>query len=325
MSRRSWSRIALTLAGAVVAVQAAPASSAAEEWLWPVRGAVITSYANDNSRPYAGGMHRGIDIAAPVGAGVEAARAGRVTFAGAVGSSGLTIAIATGDGSYVASYLHLSSIAVERGDAVGAGQKIGEVGTSGKRSAAQPHLHFGVRRAGRTRSYVDPLALLPPLPGGGSVHLAPPAAPLPVRPQAQAAPVPARVRPAVAKRVPAMLKPVPAGLPRPVEPPVAARRPVRRRAPSPGAALTPEPAHVPALGWGQPVTVAGLLLLCAVLGRRLVRGASSGAYREPAASRATPETSCRESGPVRGQNRPQPSPRPAPAVVPGVGSVSQVG
>ena len=174
MSRCSWrNRVAATLVGAVIAMSAAPGSSAAEEWAWPVRGAVITPYSNDNSQPYAGGMHRGIDIAAPVGAGVVAARSGRVTYAGAVGSAGLTVAIATADGLHVTSYLHLSSIAVRRGDAVAAGQKIGEAGTSGKRSAAQPHLHFGVRRAGRTRSYVDPLALLPPLTRGERARILP--------------------------------------------------------------------------------------------------------------------------------------------------------
>ena len=63
---------------------------AEDGWTWPVRGRVLTTYTNDNARPYAGGMHRGIDIAAAVGTPVVAARAGAVTFAGPLGSSGLT-------------------------------------------------------------------------------------------------------------------------------------------------------------------------------------------------------------------------------------------
>ncbi len=36
----------------------------APAWSWPVEGGVITHYSNDDANAYAGGMHRGIDIAA---------------------------------------------------------------------------------------------------------------------------------------------------------------------------------------------------------------------------------------------------------------------
>lgn len=134
-------------------------------WRWPVSGRVITPYRNGGD-PYAGGQHRGIDIAAPVGAGVVAAAGGRVTFAGLAGASGLTVAVRTADGAYDTAYLHLSAIRVRAGDAVGTGEAIGAVGTSGHRSADEPHLHFGVRRAGDRFAYIDPLTLLPPLEPG---------------------------------------------------------------------------------------------------------------------------------------------------------------
>ena len=263
--------VAVFVAAAIVTLVQAPAATGTGAWAWPVRGEVITAYTNDNSRPYAGGMHRGIDIAASVGTSVGAARSGRVTFAGPLGSSGLTVAIATADGRYVTSYLHLSRVAVERGESVGAGREIGAVGTSGRRSVPQAHLHFGVRRAGPARSYLDPLTLLPALPGQANPPPVPVLAPAPVRPG---------------------LKPVPAGLP----------QPRRHPAPVPVPVLTPEPSPFPAFGWGPPVCVAGLLLIAAVLSRRLAR----------------------DSGASRRKDRAQPAPRAAPVGVGGVGSVSQM-
>ncbi len=85
-----------------------------------------------------------------------AARAGTVTYAGALGSSGNVVAVR--DGRFAVSYLHLGAVSVSRGERVALGARVGAVGTTGRRSTAEPHLHFGVRRVGR---YVDPLALLP--------------------------------------------------------------------------------------------------------------------------------------------------------------------
>jgi hypothetical protein len=140
-----------------------PAAGAASSWRWPVEGPVITPYRNGDD-PYAGGQHRGIDIAAPVGTRVVAAAAGTVTFAGTAGSSGLTVAIRTDDGGFDTAYLHLASAAVHRGDHLTAGDELGTVGTSGRRSAAESHLHFGVREAGSRFAYRDPLDFLPVAP-----------------------------------------------------------------------------------------------------------------------------------------------------------------
>ena len=65
-----------------------PTTPARADWAWPLRGQVITTYRNGDD-PYAGGQHRGIDIAGPVGAEVVAAAGGEVRFAGTAGSSGL--------------------------------------------------------------------------------------------------------------------------------------------------------------------------------------------------------------------------------------------
>ena len=143
-----------------------PAPAAAAGWRWPVDGPVITQYRNGDD-PYARGQHRGIDIAAPVGTPVVAATGGAVTYAGVAGSSGLTIAVQTSDGRLETSYLHLSSIAVRAGSSVAAGDRLGAVGTTGRRSAAEPHLHFGVRDAGDRFGYHDPLDFLPAPPPPG--------------------------------------------------------------------------------------------------------------------------------------------------------------
>ena len=156
-------RLILTSALALIALLMA-ASPAWAGWVWPLHGELITPYRNGDD-PYAGGQHRGIDIAGNPGAPVIAAAAGVVRFAGTAGSSGLTVSIRTADG-FDTSYLHLSAAGVRKGDLVGAGDPVGAVGTSGVRSAERPHLHFGVREAGERHAYRDPLAFLPALPPG---------------------------------------------------------------------------------------------------------------------------------------------------------------
>jgi Peptidase family M23 len=214
--------------------------SAWAEWIWPVHGDVITPYRNGTD-PYASGQHRGIDIAAAMGATVVAATSGEVRFAGTAGSSGLTVSVRTADGRYDISYLHLSSTSVGEGDRVAAGQPVGAVGTSGTRSATEPHLHFGVRDAGSRHAYHDPLGFLPPpttmQPPRGAP--APEPAPVPISP----APAPAPVNAPAARRVPV-------GAPAPRRVPVGApgRVPARapRRVPAAEPRRVPEPGRVPA-------------------------------------------------------------------------------
>lgn len=243
--RRLPAMLAAALALAAAATLPAPAASAHAAWTWPVSGDVITPYRN-GSDPYATGQHRGIDIAAPIGTPVVAAAGGEVRFAGTVGSSGLTVSVRTIDG-YDTSYLHLSSLAVRAGAGVSAGDRIGAVGTTGTRSAAAPHLHFGVRDAGTRHDYHDPLALLPPPPvRAPSPRPAPPlAAPVPTPAPPAAAPAP--VRRSDPRR--SQPRPSPHRVPRPVAAPHRVSRPVAapHRAPRPVAAphLTPQPLPVP--------------------------------------------------------------------------------
>jgi hypothetical protein len=194
-------------------------------WTWPVRGPVLTTYRNGDD-PYAAGQHRGIDIGAPVGARVVAATAGTVTFAGVVGTSGLTISERTAEGSFDLSYLHLSSVAVHRGDAVAAGAELGAVGVSGQRSVEQPHLHFGVRDSGARGAYRDPLDFLAPPPPSDAPEPGP--APVAVPAPAGAGPAPA------ASAAPAVPAPAQSSLP---------GLPVPSPLPSPGAGADPQTSH----------------------------------------------------------------------------------
>ncbi len=224
--------LALTAALALTLALAAPAQAA---WSWPVRGEVITQYRN-GADPYAGGQHRGIDIAAAVGTPVVAAAGGEVRFAGTAGSSGLTVSVRTDDG-FDTSYLHLSALAVRAGGRVSAGDRLGAVGTTGARSATEPHLHFGVREAGTRHEYIDPLSLLP------SATAPPPSeAPRPAPAPAPLAPRPAPA-PAPAPRPAPTPGPAPRGAPRPLQAPRGAPRPL----PPPHAAprSAPEPRGAP--------------------------------------------------------------------------------
>jgi Peptidase family M23 len=243
-------RFFLTATAAIVTLLAL-AGPARAEWVWPLRGSVITTYRNGED-PYAGGQHRGIDIAGPVGARVVAAAAGEVHFAGSAGSSGLTVSVRTSDG-FDTSYLHLSSIAVREGEFVSSGHALGAVGTTGSRSAPEPHLHFGVREAGTRHAYRNPLEFLPPppppLPEAPPPGPSPAPAPMPLTP----APGPAGER--APRRVPAgerAPRRVPGGERAPRRIPAGKRAP--RRVPAGGRvprripAGEPAPRRVPAGG-----------------------------------------------------------------------------
>lgn len=102
------------------------------------------------------GGHPGIDIAGPYGSPILAAAGGTVVFAGQESGYGNFIEIHDSDGTYTA-YGHLSSIGVSVGQAVGAGQPIGQEGSTGESTG--PHLHFEVR-TGLNGPTEDPLAWL---------------------------------------------------------------------------------------------------------------------------------------------------------------------
>ncbi len=103
--------------------------------------------------------HLGIDIGEPSGSGpAYASAAGTVSFAGGdpCCSYGLYVIIDHPDGMQTL-YAHFSSIAVQKGQRVTQGQRIGTSGCTGK--CTGPHIHFEVHVNGKP---VDPLRYLPP-------------------------------------------------------------------------------------------------------------------------------------------------------------------
>ncbi len=87
-------------------------------------------------------FHSGADIRGKHGTPVMAAGEGTVVFTGRRGGYGNLIEIDHGHGLHTR-YAHLRRIEVKKGAEVGAGQRIGQVGSTGR--ATGPHLHFEVR------------------------------------------------------------------------------------------------------------------------------------------------------------------------------------
>lgn len=121
-----------------------------DRMVWPATGRLTSGYGHRSGR-----MHRGIDIAAPVGTPIRAAQDGSVSFVGWRGGYGLTVEIRHG-GRLRTRYAHQSEVAVTRGQRVRRGQVLGRIGTTG--SSTGPHLHFELAVAGADR---DPAHALP--------------------------------------------------------------------------------------------------------------------------------------------------------------------
>jgi len=89
-------------------------------------------------------FHSGIDLSAAVGTPVEAIAPGTVAFANDQGTYGKLVII-NHSGGLQSRYAQLDSIKVTVGQQVQKGDLLGTVGTSGKPTSNQPHLHFEVR------------------------------------------------------------------------------------------------------------------------------------------------------------------------------------
>jgi len=119
-----------------------PLSGWRQRFVWPAAGIVSGVYGSQrilNGKPRR--PHYGVDIAAPTGTPVFAPAAGRVTLATSMVLSGNTLMIDHGRGLR-STFMHLSRLTVREGEQVKQGQKVGEVGATGR--ATGPHLHWGM-------------------------------------------------------------------------------------------------------------------------------------------------------------------------------------
>jgi murein DD-endopeptidase MepM/ murein hydrolase activator NlpD len=112
---------------------------------WPVRGKIIEEYGI-----YGGIKHDGINIKAPVGAAVKAAKEGTVAFAGILEGYGNTIIIEHKD-NYATVYANNQTNLVKQGQTVTKGQKIAEVGGAQDANAIT-YLHFQIRCENKPRN-----------------------------------------------------------------------------------------------------------------------------------------------------------------------------
>lgn len=124
----------------------------ANGFIWPAKGVLTSGYGWRWGR-----MHKGIDIAGPIGTPIMAADSGVVTYAEwNDGGYGYLVEITHADGSETV-YAHNSRILVQKGQKVERGEQISEMGSTG--FSTGPHLHFEVHPAGQ--GAVNPMAFLP--------------------------------------------------------------------------------------------------------------------------------------------------------------------
>jgi len=127
-----------------------------EEWIMPAEGRISGVYGSKrilNGKPKQ--PHFGLDIAAPTGTKIIAPKSGKVTLVHeAMYYTGKTVIMNHGCG-LTSTFIHLSKIDVKVGDDIRRGQKIGEIGATGR--VTGPHLDWRVNLLG---SRLDPQLLI---------------------------------------------------------------------------------------------------------------------------------------------------------------------
>ncbi|MBZ0274363.1 M23 family metallopeptidase, partial [bacterium] len=121
-------------------------------FIWPVRGPIVRRFGKGPD----GVLTEGIDIAGAAGQSVVAAADGQVIVADdRLKGYGKMIVIQHAN-KYVTIYAHNRVNYVQKGQKVAQGERIAEVGDSGR--AERPLLHFEIRKGIKA---LDPLKLLP--------------------------------------------------------------------------------------------------------------------------------------------------------------------
>lgn len=112
----------------------------------PVYGTITSPYGKREATEIISENHAGIDIGANTGTEIIAAMDGKVEVVSSYGDYGNHVKITNGEVSTL--YAHCNIILVKEGEEIKQGQKIAEVGNTGRTTG--PHLHFEISRNSRT-------------------------------------------------------------------------------------------------------------------------------------------------------------------------------
>lgn len=126
------------------------------DYIWPLPGYTrISSPFGYRNCPYHGReLHGGVDLPAPYGTNILAAKSGTVVLSAYGSSFGNHVAVSHADGSRTM-YCHMSKRLVSVGDTVVQGQVIGLVGSTG--NSTGNHLHFELWTNGNSSSRTNPM------------------------------------------------------------------------------------------------------------------------------------------------------------------------
>ena len=128
-----------------------PSGRGAALFIWPLASGTLTSSFGPRGQSF----HDGIDIGAPAGTLVRAARDGAVVYSDTLRGYG-NVVIIEHPGGYATVYAHNERNLVRAGDRVRQGDAVARVGDSGRTSGC--NLHFEVRRDNVAH---DPIYFLP--------------------------------------------------------------------------------------------------------------------------------------------------------------------
>lgn len=137
--------------------QSSQTTASASGLLWPIASSHrVTSPFGWRTHPITGRqhLHGGIDIAAPNGTPILAAKAGVVVISLYGSSYGNYVVLSHPDGTRTL-YAHMSQRNVSAGDTVRQGQTVGLVGSTG--SSTGNHLHFETWTGSSSSSRVNPM------------------------------------------------------------------------------------------------------------------------------------------------------------------------
>ena len=129
-------------------------STTDEGWKVPINYVANTSPFGEREQPTAGAStnHKGVDLAAPEGTAIGAAKGGTVLVAEYDPSAGYYVVIEH-DNGYRSVYMHMSSFDVQVGQTVSQGETIGACGSTGVSTGS--HLHFGISQNGVYKNPAD--------------------------------------------------------------------------------------------------------------------------------------------------------------------------